>query len=95
MWNEGTIMTIVHLSDRYFLVSTRPCLSLRRSSGAEVSLVGLLKAMVVGIEAAGRVVLTGLCTPLRWRLYPPHEVVMVEAIPRGWAVYVAPLRRDE
>lgn len=35
-----------------------------------------------------------VCARLRMCL-SPHEVVIVEAIPSGWAVYVAPLRRDE
>ena len=83
------------LTDRYFLVSPGHSRSLGLISGAKVSLVGLLKAVAVGVEAAGRVVLTGLRTPLRWRLYLPHEVEIVLAVPSGWAVYIAPPWRNE
>lgn len=82
-------------TDTVCLVSTSRSWSLGCVSGAKVSLVGLLKAMAVGVEATGRVVLAGLCTPLGWRLYRPHEVVMVVAVPSGWVVYVTPLWRDE
>lgn len=41
--------------------------------GTKVSLVGLLITVVVGVEAAGRVVLAGLCTPLRWRFHQPGQ----------------------
>lgn len=55
-------------------VSTRSSWSLGCTSGAKVSVVGLLIAMAISVEAADRVLLTGLCTSLCWRLHPPeHE----------------------
>ena len=60
-------------TNTWSLVSASRGWSLRRISGAEVSLVGLLEAVAIGVEAAGRVVLTGLCTPLRRRLHRPGE----------------------
>lgn len=48
-------------------------LSLGWTSGAKVSLVGLLIAVAISVEAADRVLLAGLCTPLRWRLHQPGQ----------------------
>lgn len=42
-------------------------------SASKVSLVGLLEAEAIRVKAAGRVVLTGLCTDLCWRLSVPRE----------------------
>lgn len=91
MWSTG-------LDDDDFalgLVSQGSGWSLGLSPGAKVSLVGLLETVAIGVEAAGRVVLADLCTPLSWRLCRPHEAVMAQAVPSGWVVYVASLRRDE
>lgn len=77
------------------LVSQCSGWSLGLNPGAKVSLVGLLETVAVGVETTGRVVLTGLCTPLSWRLCRPHEAVNAKAVPSGWVVYVASLRRDE
>lgn len=56
------------------LVSARSYSSRMLISGTKVSLISLLKPMTVGIEAAGRVVLAGLCIPLCRRLdCPGHK----------------------
>lgn len=57
----------------FCLVPASHSRSLGLSSGAKVSLVGLLGAVAIGVVAARRVVLTDLCLPLRWRLYLPGQ----------------------
>lgn len=59
---------ILHPADS---ASTGCSWSLGCTSGAKVSLVGLLIAVAMSIEAADRVLLTGLCSSLCWRLHPP------------------------
>jgi len=39
----------------------------------KVSLVGLVEAMAIGVEAAGGVILAGLCSSLSWRLDSPAD----------------------
>lgn len=55
------------------LVSKSPSQFPGLISGNKVSLVGLLRTVVVGVEAAGRVVLADLCTPLCWRFHQPGQ----------------------
>lgn len=57
------------------LVSASHGWPLGLSLGPEVSVEGILRAVAIGVDAAGRVVLTDLCTCLRRRLQFPPDVL--------------------